>query len=57
LVAEFPCLARLEARLAALVGQVERESALSVLLLRQLVAVQAGAGLLALADAAGARRG
>ena len=38
----------LEARLAELAAQVERESALVVLPLRPLVAVQAGAGLLAL---------
>ena len=38
-------------RLAALTGEVERESALRVLPLRPLVAVQAGAGLLAMADA------
>jgi len=40
----------LRARLAALVGEVERESALRVLPLRPLVQVQAGAGLLALAS-------
>ena len=40
----------LRARLAALVGEVERESALRVLPLRPLVRVQAGAGLLALAS-------
>jgi hypothetical protein len=34
-----------------LVGQIERESALSVLSIRPLVAVQAGAGLLALTHA------
>lgn len=41
---------RLETRLADLTAQLERESGLSVLPLRPLVAVQAGAGLLALAD-------
>ena len=39
----------LRARLAALIDEVERESALRVLPLRALVAIQAGAGLLALA--------
>ena len=34
-------------------GEVERDSALRVLPLRPLVAVQAGAGLLAMADAQG----
>jgi len=37
-------------RLTALAGEVERESALRVLPLRPLVSVQAGAGLLALAN-------
>jgi hypothetical protein len=41
----------LRARLTMLVGEIERESALSVLPIRPLVAVQAGAGLLALAHA------
>jgi len=41
----------LRARLAALVGDVERESALHVLPLRALVAAQAAAGLLALEEA------
>ena len=40
---------RLHERLAALIAQVERESALRVLPIRPLVAVQAGAGLLSLA--------
>jgi hypothetical protein len=40
---------RLHHRLAALTAEVERESALQVLPIRPLVAVQAGAGLLALA--------
>jgi len=38
------------ARLTALAAEVERESALRVLALRPLVSVQAGAGLLALAN-------
>jgi hypothetical protein len=38
------------ARLTALAAEVERESALRVLPLRPLVSVQAGAGLLALAN-------
>ncbi|HUE30957.1 MAG TPA: M14 family zinc carboxypeptidase [Verrucomicrobiae bacterium] len=54
-LAEMMCERRLadelRARLAALVGEVERESALRVLPLRPLVAVQAGAGLLALTAA------
>jgi hypothetical protein len=37
-------------RLAAISSEVQRESALRVLPLRPLVAVQAGAGLLAFAD-------
>ena len=41
--------AELRTRLAAIVGEIEAESALRVLPLRPLVAVQAGAGLLALA--------
>ena len=41
----------LRARLTTLVSEIERESALSVLPIRPLVAVQAGAGLLALGHA------
>ena len=47
-----PAVPGLRARLAALVGEVERESALRVLPLRPLVAVQAGAGLLGLTQQA-----
>jgi hypothetical protein len=48
MVGERRLAGELRARLAALVGEIERESALRVLPLRPLVAVQAGAGLLAL---------
>ncbi len=50
MVGERRLAGELRARLAALVGEVERESALRVLPLRPLVRVQAGAGLLALAS-------
>ena len=49
MVGERGLAGELRARLAAIAGEVERESALRVLPLRPLVAVQAGAGLLALA--------
>jgi len=53
MVGEQRLAEELRADLAALVGQVERESALRVLPLRSLVAVQAGAGLLGLAASVG----
>jgi hypothetical protein len=49
MVGESPLADRLRARLGDLVADLERETALRVLPLRPLVAVQAGAGLLALA--------
>jgi hypothetical protein len=53
LVGAAPLAGTIRERLAAVSGEVERESALRVLPLRPLVAVQAGAGLLALADTDG----
>ena len=49
MVGDGPLANRLHERLVALIAQVERESALRVLPIRPLVAVQAGAGLLSLA--------
>jgi len=49
MVGERTLAGELRGRIAELTGQIERESALRVLPLRPLVAVQAGAGLLALA--------
>jgi hypothetical protein len=49
MMGDRPLAAELSARIAVTAGAIERESALRVLPLRPLVAVQAGAGLLALA--------
>jgi Zinc carboxypeptidase len=51
MVGDHALAAELRARLAAIVGEIEAASALRVLPVRPLVAVQAGAGLLALAHA------
>ena len=53
MVGEHGLAGELRLRVAELAAEVERESALVVLPLRGLVAVQAGAGLLALADVTG----
>lgn len=52
MVGDAPLAEAVHARLATLAAEVERESALRVLPLRPLVAVQAGAGLLAMATTA-----